>query len=253
MASCWLFRPTTCGGSSLALARGVLWRNGFFSFPIAIILLFFVENWNMLQPFAVLPIQEAMTDLQSLADLSNGQVVFGFNDQGKQIPLGVILPENFSMNTPGVVKAEHYEECPENSAIDIPDDCVLPSVAAVEECVTECDNITNIEDIKSDVEKSPVIKIYKRSKPKRNSGKGLKLNDMKRRPNFYVKGKQIKITNVRRQKEKKLQKTKKVQLKLRRKKCSKDPTFPVPHCICQGNFQSKNNNFISLLYSINHI
>ena len=35
-------------------------------------------------------------------------------------------------------------------------DCVLPSVAAVEECVTECDNIKNEQDIKSDVEKSPV-------------------------------------------------------------------------------------------------
>ena len=198
----------------------------------------FSDNGNTLQPLPVAPVQSPATDIESLANISNGQVVYGWNDQGEKIPLGVILPNTFENGCDNYVKQEVPEEMVTEEQIDILDNALMPSVAAVEECVTSDTSLSLPKNPEPDAVKSECIKIYKRSKPKRNAGQHLKLKEMKRRPNLLLKGKQIKGQKA----QKKIKsEAGKIEVGKRRQKkrirC-KDPAFTAPPCIPQGSFQS---------------
>ena len=156
---------------------GGKFKEGFiFCFQTKLLEFFVISDTSadILAPFAVIPLEtpnaEASASIQDYAEASNSNLVYAQDEFGNNIAVGVFVTEEFHP----FVKSEDLSmgNPTENQDINW--------VAAVEECLTECNEYSSIENAAGSPQKDS-IRVYKVKKQKngRKENKGSSRNARK--------------------------------------------------------------------------
>ena len=188
------------------------------------------EKDGVLQPLAMVAMGhgnncDKVSNLESVAKQSNGQLVYALDDEGKQVAVGLIVPLP-EPNEVDISSCEPESFLKENVEVN------SSWVGAVEECVTADEFKEN--EVKVEPQKSEVIRVYKvnkgkaskkASKSKVSECKRKTLKEMKLHHSFGDSA--VKMSPKSKPK--------------RYRRLSKDRTFPMPASVRHADLPSKQN------------
>ena len=184
-----------------------------------------------------------------LANSTNSKVVYTLNDDGQEIAVSLFVTESFH-------KKDHDDyDCQDVNVDENDVKSLSPGidnsswVAAEEICVTDYTNNVNEEEIKPEMDRSKLVKVYKFNKGKGHSQQQKKLNEMKRRPSLTPKVKLLNKSGTRHRlaKMEKVKVHREMRKKSKKRKVKTDLTFPMPQTVRKVKLPS-NSFFFHIIF-----